>query len=127
MEISKVSKAVEARLLPGLQESIVKPGEIPAKAGTGKGLGMIPPEEQEQEKQTLQPKELQTMVSEMNQFMVAINTDLQFAWHEKAGQLMVQIIDQSSAKVLKEFPSHEFLDTIARIRDFVGALLDVKV
>ena len=40
---------------------------------------------------------------------------------------MVQIVDQSNDKVLKEFPSREFLDTMAAIRDYVGILLDKKI
>lgn len=67
------------------------------------------------------------MTETMNKFVQAIDTDIQFKIHEGTNQLMVQVIDQANNKVLKEFPSNEFLDTIAAIRDYVGILLDKKV
>lgn len=63
----------------------------------------------------------------MNKFVQAMNTNIRFKIHEKSNQLMVQVIDQSTNTVLKEFPSQEFLDTVAAIRDYVGILLDKKI
>ncbi len=39
---------------------------------------------------------------------------------------MVRLVDDKTQKVLKEFPPHEFLDMIAKIREHVGILLDTK-
>ncbi|WP_425058503.1 hypothetical protein SCACP_31570 [Sporomusa carbonis] len=70
---------------------------------------------------------LSEVTDELNKFMQIINADLRFAMHEKTQRLMVQVVDTKEQKVLKEFPPHELLDTIAKIRDFVGVLLDKKV
>lgn len=65
--------------------------------------------------------------NEMNQMMAALNTDLRFSVHDKTQQLMVQMVDSIKNKVIKEFPPHEFLDMVAKIRDYVGMILDKKV
>ncbi|MCW2278778.1 flagellar protein FlaG [Heliophilum fasciatum] len=75
---------------------------------------------------TLSKDQLSKLMDDANQFLSAINTDLRFAWHDKTERLMVQVVDQRDNRVLKEIPSREFLDTMARIREFVGALLDKK-
>ena len=68
---------------------------------------------------------METVTSDLTQFMKSMNTDINFSIHEKTGRLMVQVKD-SKGTVVKEFPSHELLDTIAAISDSIGALLDRK-
>ncbi|MPN54839.1 hypothetical protein SDC9_202516 [bioreactor metagenome] len=58
--------------------------------------------------------------------MEMINSDIQFQLHEKTKQLIVQVVDMRDGKVLKEFPPHELLDTMAKIQEYVGLLLDKK-
>ncbi len=72
----------------------------------------------------LSKEELQKVNSELNKFMSLINSDIQFSLHERTKQLMVQVIDTRDQKVIKEFPSHEMLDIMANIREYVGVLLD---
>ncbi|TGE39974.1 flagellar protein FlaG [Desulfosporosinus fructosivorans] len=72
-------------------------------------------------------QEVTQMTEAMNKFVKAIDTNIHFMLHEGTDQLIVQVIDQDSNKVLKEFPPSEFLDTIAAIRDYVGILLDKKI
>ena len=79
----------------------------------------------EKEKQ-INKSELRELTEEMSRFMQLLNANLQFAVHEKTQRLMVQVIDVKEQKVLREFPSHEFLDTVAKIQDYVGFLLDKK-
>lgn len=67
------------------------------------------------------------MTEVMNKFVQAMNANIRFTIHEKSNQLMVQVVDQANNIVLKEFPSHEFLDTVAAIRDYVGIILDKKI
>ena len=72
-------------------------------------------------------KDLTQMTEAMNRFVQAMDATIHFKVHEKSNQLMVQVVDQTNNKVLKEFPSSEFLDTMAAIRDYVGILLDKKI
>lgn len=78
------------------------------------------------EQQPLTRQQMETVTSDLTQFMKSMNTDINFSVHEKTGRLMVQVKD-SKGTVVKEFPSHELLDTIAAISESIGALLDKKV
>lgn len=64
---------------------------------------------------------------DMTRLAQLLNTDIQFELHEETGRLMVQVVDIKEHKVIKEFPPHEFLDTVAKIREYVGILLDKKI
>jgi len=63
----------------------------------------------------------------INEFLEAMDAAIRFKVHQKTNELIVQVVDQSNNKVLKEFPPHEFLDTMAAIRNYVGILLDKKI
>ncbi|ABZ83359.1 flagellar protein flag, putative [Heliomicrobium modesticaldum Ice1] len=67
------------------------------------------------------------MMQETNAFLLAINTDIRLQWHEEMEQFSVQVYDQRNNRVLREFPPQEFLDTMAKLREYVGILLDKKV
>lgn len=71
-------------------------------------------------------QELNELSQELNKFMAEMSAGIQFTVHEKTNSLMVQVVDTVSQRVIKEFPSKEFLDTIANIREYVGFLLDRK-
>ena len=76
------------------------------------------------EKKPVNIDDIQQMTAAMNQFLQLSNPNMQFMIHEKTNEIMVQFVDTKNGQVLKEFPSHEFLDTIANIREYVGILLD---
>lgn len=86
-----------------------------------------PVDDTETEKKPLNLQEVTQLTDAMNKFVQAMDANIRFTIHEKSNQLMVQVVDQATDKVLKEFPSSEFLDTIAAIRDYVGILLDKKI
>lgn len=70
--------------------------------------------------------EIGQVTEELNKFMEKINTDLRFEIHEKTNRMIVQVIDSKDKSVIKEFPPHELLDTLAAISDYIGVLLDKK-
>jgi len=79
------------------------------------------------DKKTVTVEDLKKMTADMNQFVESMDTNIRFKYHDKTKELMVQVVDQTNNKVLREFPSHEFLDTIAAIRNVVGMLVDKKM
>lgn len=81
----------------------------------------------EKVKKPVNLKDLAQMTEAMNRFVQAMDATIRFKIHEKSNQLMVQVVEQTNNVVIKEFPSSEFLDTIAAIRDYVGILLDKKI
>ena len=55
-----------------------------------------------------------------------MTADIRFTMHQKSNRLMVQLVSEKDQSVLREYPSKEFLDMIANIREFVGILTDKK-
>lgn len=70
--------------------------------------------------------DLINMSKMMSQFLAMTNPDLKFDVHEDTNRLMVNLVDGKANKVLKTFPSKEFLDMVARIKDYVGMIVDKK-
>lgn len=80
-----------------------------------------------EETNRLSKEDVEGMTESLNDFMQSLNTDIKFVLHQKMDMLMVQVVDNKSHKVLREAPPKELLDVMARVRDFVGALLDKKI
>mgnify|MGYP000978763859 CR=1 FL=1 len=90
--------------------------------GSGKCMVLQPAEEDKEPDKS----KLENITKEMNNFMDMLDTNIRFTIHQPTNTLVVQIMDAKDQRVIKEFPPQEFLDTIARIRDYVGMLLDKK-
>lgn len=75
----------------------------------------------------LSKENLDTITKTMNELMQSFNAKIHFQIHDKTKELMVQVVDESTNTVIKEFPPHQLLDTIAAIRDRIGVLLDKRV
>ena len=75
-----------------------------------------------------QPSEekLNSITTELNNCMKSMNTGIGFSLHKETDTLIVQVEDVKTHEVLKEYPAHEFLDQVARIRDCVGVFLDKR-
>ena len=86
-----------------------------------------PPGEQTVDKTSVDIDNLKKSTEEMTKWVQGLNTNIKFVVHEETNQLMVQVVDVAEQKVLREFPPRDYLDMIAKIREFVGMLLDKKV
>jgi flagellar protein FlaG len=71
-------------------------------------------------------KKAKEIVEQLNNFMGIINTDIKFKLHDKTKEFMVDVVDSKSGKLIRECPSHEFLDMVARLKEYLGALVDKK-
>ena len=76
--------------------------------------------------QSLSKDEWDMIAKDVNKFMESLNANIKFSIHEKSGRLIMRVMDADN-QVLKEFPPHELLDTLAAISQYVGGLLDKKV
>ena len=72
-------------------------------------------------------KELAKAVEEMQQRLDALgNTRLSFRVNEKPNEVVVQITDGQSGKVVKQIPSEDALNLQAKLQELTGLLLDEK-
>ncbi|AIF53441.1 flagellar protein FlaG protein [Pelosinus sp. UFO1] len=74
----------------------------------------------------LSENELNDITEKINSFMQSLNTNIQFELHTETKTLMIQAVDNKTHEVIKEFPSHELLDMVAKIKDCIGVFLDKK-
>jgi flagellar protein FlaG len=72
----------------------------------------------------LDPHKLQELVDSLNQFMLTFDQTLKFRLYEDTNQLWVRVIDTETDRVIREIPSQDTLKLAARIKDFVGLLID---
>lgn len=84
-------------------------------------------QENPSDQQELSSTEAHKVSKEMNRFMRLLNSNIRFVLHEKTNTLIVQVVDNKDNTILKEFPPHELLDTKAKIREYVGILLDKHI
>lgn len=81
--------------------------------------------EKTQNFQTLEKVEKQ--INGINKVLESNLTSLKFNLHEETDRYFVQVQDQKTKEVIKEIPSEEFLDMMARITEYTGILINTAV
>lgn len=72
-------------------------------------------------------RDLQQITDQLNDFMQSLNTSIHFELHRETETLMVQVEDSQTHKIIKEVPSSELLDMVAKLKESIGAFVDKKV
>jgi flagellar protein FlaG len=54
------------------------------------------------------------------------NTGLQFSFHEKTGKIVVEVVDKTTQKTIREIPSKSIQDLADRMNEMLGILFDKK-
>jgi flagellar protein FlaG len=55
------------------------------------------------------------------------NVELHFSVHEPSGKIVVTVTEKSSGKVIREIPSSEILQIVAKMDEMVGVIFDKNV
>jgi flagellar protein FlaG len=108
--------AVETRPVPPMQ--VMQAQAVEAKQKIAESAA--------QDKDGKEKEVVENTVESLNKFMDLMTADIRFSMHQKSNRLMVQLVSAKDRTVLREYPSKEFLDMIANIREFVGILTDKK-
>ncbi len=67
------------------------------------------------------------MLADIEQDIEAIhNLGLQFSMHNETGRTMIKIMDKATEKVIREIPSEDVLNLVAKIEEMIGILFDRK-
>ena len=89
------------------------------------------PENTAQQKEAAKPAEKNTgteamrrAVDEINRHMK--NSEIVFGIHDKTNRVTIKLVDKDSKKVLREYPPEQNLDTIAKIWELAGIMVDEK-
>lgn len=68
-----------------------------------------------------------SQIESMNKVLELNTTSLKFNLHEETERYYVQIRNQQTQEVIREIPTKEFLDLMAKITEFAGILIDKKI
>lgn len=71
-------------------------------------------------------EELKKALAKLNMMMELTPVRLEFSFNEPTKRMVVKVIDQESGKVLRQIPPEKVLETMQRIMEFIGLLLDEK-
>lgn len=77
--------------------------------------------------QPLDKEKVMTQIESMNKVLELNMTSLKFNLHEETDRYYVQVKDQETKEVIREIPTKEFLDLMAKITEFTGILIDKKI
>ena len=80
----------------------------------------------EPEKQAVSESEGLNAMEKANELMELFSCDLRFEKHQDTGIIQISIVDRNDGNVIKKIPPNSVLDVIARMRDIIGGLMDVK-
>jgi len=74
----------------------------------------------------LTKKDLQDLTQKLNKEMEPLNPDIKFSFNDKINELVVNVVDKNTDKVIRKIPSEEALKIMEKMKELVGALFDNK-
>jgi len=71
-------------------------------------------------------EKLQELTAKLNKEMEPLNPDIKFHYNDRVNELVVNVVDKNTDKVIRKIPSDEALKIMEKMRELVGALFDDK-
>jgi len=82
--------------------------------------------EQKKNEEKITKEKLQELTAKLNKEMEPLNPDIKFHFNEKIDDLVVNVIDKKTDKIIRKIPSDEAIKIMEKMRELVGALFDKK-
>lgn len=122
MEIGGIKPTVE--LMPAKSSEFEKQGEM-ARVD---GLKPFVAKSLEPQNDTPEKKEenVREAVDKLNKTAVIFDRSLRFQVHDKTHRTMVSVVDITNDKVIRQIPTEEVLDLVAKMDDYLGLIFDKK-
>lgn len=118
MAIDRISGVHGVRVEPPAGQGLGAVSGVVQLGGKGQSLA------QQGSQHPISRDEIECAVHELNRMIEHVNQRLSFKIHEGSERMIVYVIDNRTNEVVREMPPEKFLDTIAKIREFVGLLFD---
>lgn len=83
-------------------------------------------EQAEAEDPAKQMEKIKDAVDKLNKTSMIFDRSLKFRLHDATKQMMVSVIDVANDKVIREIPSQEALDLVAKMQEYLGIIFDKK-
>ncbi len=71
-------------------------------------------------------KNLNEAVDKLNRTAKVFERSLQLKVHDETHRTMVSVVDTSNDKVIRQYPSEEVLDMVAKMENYLGIIFDKK-
>jgi len=71
-------------------------------------------------------QDVKRAVQQANTSLQGSNESITFGYEEQLGQLVVQISDKATGKVIQQLPSKDFIQFQLHMREMIGLFLDKK-
>lgn len=84
-------------------------------------------ESERKESDGLNLEQVKSLVAEMNEMAKVSSTRISFAYSDEISAIYVKVIDDDSGQVIRQFPSEEAIEFAAKMREWVGMLLDKRI
>lgn len=69
---------------------------------------------------------MEQAIAEANKVMKPTNKSFAYSVHEETNEIIIQIKDNDTGEILKEIPSEESLNRLAKMRELSGIMIDEK-
>ena len=83
-------------------------------------------EEIKKHQNELTKQELEKLTRQLNKEMSPLNANIKFSFNDKVDELVVNVVDKNTDKVIRKIPSEEALKIMEKMKELVGALFDNK-
>jgi flagellar protein FlaG len=125
-----MAQKVSERLLPRMPNTLVRSGEI-KEEDTPTAQNVLAEDIQTQkqpskkvERKDVNENELNRAMEELNKHFQIFNTRLSFSFNDDNDMTVIKIQDRNSGEVIKQIPPQEMLDSLSKISNIVGILID---
>ena len=81
---------------------------------------------QQDTKEKINPEALNETVNELNKQMDLLNTNITFGYNDKINQMFINVIEKSTGKVIRQFPTEEAMRLSVKMKEIVGIIFDKK-
>lgn len=115
---SATSKQVETSTSPKVENS-TPTRQVEQSSDTNRVNEQVKKEETD-------PKALSETVNELNKQMDILNTNITFGYNDKINQMFINVIEKSTGKVIRKFPTEEAMSLSAKMKEIVGIIFDKK-
>jgi flagellar protein FlaG len=75
----------------------------------------------------MEREQLEKVAQQLQDFMGEMNHSLEFHVDEDSGRDVIKVLDKNSGDVIKQYPSEEVLDVVAKLSETAGLLIDQTV
>jgi len=65
-------------------------------------------------------------ISELNQQMDKLETNIAFGFNDEISMMYVNVMEKSTGKTIRKIPTEEAMDLSAKMREIVGMIFDKK-